>query len=306
MIASITMQWREGMLPLLLAELAQANDAANQAQGNDQQKWARMIVELGSLVMRRFEPVRHLRDYVHLVMIVQNMQSLLNRGEDALYTAKWINTVMARHDEDKLRRGSNAAHFIINALYAEVIALRNLKLPKQAEQLGLLIQALLRSANDPGAHYWLPHVLRAQAESICEQPRFTLSYAEASIDQGRRIVEARKDSDAADTLLLLDKALLNAYIAYGSERSLKKGNGLARRLEAQIAAGTFSPIRRAVVLASLTSYYHRTHEKDTFRQRLGEYVHLAAQAGLTHQLHRARERYGAQVDMIIAGVAANG
>ena len=132
MIASITAQWREGMLPLLLAELAQANDAANQAQGNDQQMWARMIVEIGSLVMRRFEPVRHLRDYVHLVMIVQNMQSLLNRGEDALFTAKWINTIMARYDLDTIRPRSSGAHLVINSLYAEIIALRNLNPPKTA------------------------------------------------------------------------------------------------------------------------------------------------------------------------------
>jgi transcriptional regulator with XRE-family HTH domain len=306
MIASITAQWREGMIPLLLGELAQANDAANRASGNDQSLWARMIVEMGGLLLRRFSPVRHLTEYTHIAMIVQNMQSLLNRGEDALYTAKWINTVMARHDVDKLRRESNAAYFVINSLYAEVIALRNLKLPKQAEQLGLLIESMLRSSHDPVVLYWLPHVLRAGAESITELPRFTLSYAEASIDRGRRIVEARKDSDAADTLLLLDKALLNAYIAYGSERSLKKGYALAQRLEAQLASGTFSPIRRAVVLASLASYYHRTHEMDSFRQWLAEYVQLAAQAGLTHQLHRARESYGAQVDMIMTSSGCGG
>lgn len=301
MIASVTAHWREGMLPVLLSELVLANDAANQVSGIEQQTWARMIVEIGDVLLRRFTPVRYLMEYVHIAMIVQNMQSLLNRGEDALYMAKWINAILARHSSEDLRRESNAAHLAINSLYAEVIALRNLKLPKQADGLGLQIQALLRTTSDPGAQYWLPHVLRAQAESICEQPRFTLAYAEACVDQGRRLTERRGDPDATDTLLLLDKALLNAYVAYGSERSLRKAHALTRHLEAQIAAMSLSPIRRAVILASVTAYYRRTGDADAHRDWLAAYVRLCSQAGLSHQLNRARERYGGQVDTVIAG-----
>lgn len=301
MIASLTMQWREGLLPVLLSELVQANDAANQVSAVKQQMCARMIVEIGDVLLRRFTPVRYLMEYVHIAMIVQNMQSLLNRGEDALYMAKWISAIMARHSAEDLRREPNAVHFAINGLYAEVIALRNLKLPKQADQLGLQIQALLRTTSDPGARYWLPHVLRAQAESICEQPRFTLSHAEACVDQGRRLMERHGASDAADTLLLLDKALLNAYIAYGSERSLRKAQALTRHLEAQVAVANLSQIRRAVILASLTSYYHVVGEQDAHHTHLKSYIQLSLQAGLSHQLTRARERYGGQVDMVIAG-----
>lgn len=301
MITSVIVHWREELLPVLLSELVMANDAANQVSGMEQQKWARIIVEIGDVILRRFNPVRYLLEYVHIAMIVQNMQSLLNRGEDALFTAKWINAIMARQSSEDQHREINSLHLTINGLYAEIVALRNLNLPKKADQLGLQIQTLVRITSNPVAQYWLPHVLRAQAESICEQPRFTLAHAEACVDQGRRLIDRSGTSDAADTLLLLDKALLNAYIAYGSERSLQKAQHLARHLEAQIAAATLSPIRRAVILASLTAYYGRAGDADAHHRWLAAYVRLCEQAGLSHQLNRARERYGEQVDTVIAG-----
>lgn len=265
---------------------------------NGEARWLLITRDLGKQWLAH---ARHTDDplaFAEVCLILQNVQSVLNRWDDALFYAKWADAVLQTvHPREMGDRRPQFEHLRINVLDAEIVAYRNLGLPRRAVEASEAGLHLLRGGLLPQRDFWQPHLLKDRLEALARTPRFTLSEVEGLADQVWRLCEAGRAPNLIYLPLMVDRALLNAFVRYGSPRSLRKAGQLVKKICRQIEdAADLDPMRRTMLAFSVARYFwmRERHDEWSHYTRMG--VAVAEQAGLRHQLSEARRSFGDALD----------
>ena len=253
----------------------------------------------GQSIMQSYDPRRAKLNFVEACLIVHYAQTALNRWIDALHIVNVADAVLARidpHDEDVERDWHQ--HLSINLMYARSLTYRHLNLTKQA--LATADQAIYRLGSTTSAErsIWLPSLYRDKIMSLAQRPRFALAEIEGLGDQIRRFVDQSGRSHAT-LLLLLDRSLIDAWVKYGSSRSLKRADALLRlRLNNLAQLDGYGPLPKTMYLRSAAHYFWKMRAYDEWQYFLRILVNTARAAGLRHQLSEARRDFGDAIDFL--------
>ena len=253
----------------------------------------------GQSILQYYDPRRAKLNFVEACLIVHYAQTALNRWIDALHIMNVADAVLQRidpHDEDVDRNWYR--HLEVNLLYARALTYRHLKLTKPA--LATIEQAihLLDGSASLDRANWLPSLYRDKIMSLAQRPRFALADIEGLGDQIHRFVD-QSGRDHSTLMLLLDRSLINAWMSYGSKRTLKRADALLRhRLSNLAQLDSYGPLPKTMFLRSAANYFWNQQAYNEWQYFAGILVHTARDAGLKHQLSEARREFGDAIDLL--------
>lgn len=258
------------------------------------------VRDLGKSLLNQVNPHRDPLRFAEACLIMHNLQSALNRWDDALFYAKWSESILQYADPEVVGVGDNRAkwdHLRINALDAQIIAYRNLNLPRRSADHSFQALQLLKSAVPEAQTFWMPHLLKDRIETLWRVPRFALGEIEGLADQVRAICEARAAPGDELLLLLVDRALVNGFTRYGSNRSYKKADRILRqRLDGLDSRFSLGLLPRTMFTFTAARYYWSQRRHEEWQHWTREGLKTAAEAGLRHQLSEARRSFGNALD----------
>ncbi len=296
-------RWSEQAVQEFHAELRKAYDAsALTGLAAPYNASLAVVRDAGKALLRWINPDRDLLTFVEVCLIVHGAQGALNRYDDALYHARWASLVMQHTDPADYSTDAERFDYLrINALYAEIVAYRSLNLPRQASTQCDEITPMIRDATGNQQQFWRPHVFKDKIEALCSTARFALSEVEGLADQARAICEKRASPSDAQLLVMIDRALVNAYIRYGSHRSLKKADKILRKQLDQLdQIPGFGPLQRTMFLRTCARLYRVQGRLDDWEQTLKTILKIAQSADLKHQLSQVRQEYGMVIDRLMS------
>lgn len=254
------------------------------------------VRDLGKSLLNQVNPHSDPLRFAESCLIMHNLQSALNRWDDALFYAKWAEAIL-HHTSPEVASRAKWDHLRVNALDAQTIAYRNLNLPRRSADLSLQALQWSQTAVPEAQTFWRPHLLKDHIETLWRVPRFALSEIEGAADQVRAICEARAAPGDELLLLLVDRALINGFTRYGSSRSYRKADRLLRqRLDRLDSLPSLGHLPRTMFSFTAARYYWSQGRHEEWQHWTRECLKTATEAGLRHQLSEARRSFGNVLD----------
>ncbi len=296
---ALQMNWTRQPVEAFHDELRKAYDASTLTSFHRIYDMPLAIVrDAGQTLLSRINPRVDPEIFAEICLIVHAAQGALNRHTNALYLAKLAATVLENadpaidsYDPERIR------YLQINAAYAESVTSRNLNLPRPAYDLCDRILDIVKMENKAQRQYWHPQILKDKIEAVSRLPRFTLSEVEGLANQARTICEARAMPSDARLLLIVDRALINAYIRYGSHSSLKKASRfLQQHLDRQGVFSDIEPLLQAMFLNTCARLHWVKGNLDEWQHFMTAMLKIASESGLEHQIAQAKSAYGKAIE----------
>ncbi|MBE2267532.1 MAG: hypothetical protein IAE80_04825 [Anaerolinea sp.] len=231
--------------------------------------------------------------FVETVLIVHAAQCALNRWIDALYLTRVADTVLHNVAVDDVQQDWEwMQHLRINVWYAAAITYRDLNQPRLALDYVDRAAHELHRATQVNQSFWLPYLYREKLEIMARLPRFALADAQSAADHLWALID--KQGSSAAFVMLIDRALINALVNYGSSRSLKTaGQRIRRWLDSPLIG---SPLQQVMFWRACARYFWRSGQRDTWRQVMTLLLDTATRFDLTHQLRAVQREYGSALD----------
>jgi len=251
--------------------------------------------DAGKTLLIHLNPQRLPLIYVETTLIVHAAQMALNRWVDALYLTRLADTILHSVEEEAIQQDWEwMQHLRINVWYATAITYRSLNLPKPAlEQLDRAAHELQR-ATQLNRSFWLPSLYREKMEIMARLPRFALADAQTLIDQVWTLID--KQGSSASFVMLMDRALINALLHYGSRRSLKLAG---QRVQTWLDSPPIgSPLQQVMFWRTSARYFWRSGQQDAWRHTINLLLTTASRFELSHQLSAVQREYSAALDSL--------
>jgi hypothetical protein len=296
---ALQMNWVDQPLEEFHSELRKAYDASTLTSISRSHSVPLTIVrDAGKALLRRINPYSHPEIFAEVCLIVHGAQGALNRHADALFLAKLAGAVLENadpatdsYDRERIR------YLRINAAYAQSVTSRSLNLPRPAYDLCDGILEMAKVENKEQRQFWYPYIFKDKIDAVSRLPRFRLSEVEGLAKQAKAICEARAAPSDARLLLMIDRAIINAYIRYDTDNSLKKaGHILQTQLDKQVAFASSEPLLQAMFLNTCAKFHWVKGNVDEWQHFIGAMLKIASKAGLEHQISQAQAIYGKAIE----------
>jgi hypothetical protein len=298
---ALRMSWTQKPVEAFHVELRKAYDDSTLTNVTRSHTMPLTIVrDAGKTLLRWISPYTYPEIFAEVCLIVHGAQGALNRHADALFLAKLAGVVLENADQavDSYNR-ERVRYLRINAAYAESVSSRSLNLPHPSYDLCDGILNIIKAEDKEQRQFWSPYIFKDQIDAVSRLPRFTLSEVEGLANQARAICEARAMPSDARLLFVIDRALINAYIRYGSHSSLKKANRiLQKQLDQQDTLIHSEPLLQAMFLNTCAKFHWVKGNMDEWQHFIGAMLKIASEAGLEHQISQARKAYGRAMETL--------
>jgi hypothetical protein len=292
---ALQMDWTQQPVEAFHGELRKAYNASTLANNTQSNNMPLVIVrDAGKALLKRINPNTHPEIFAEVCLIVHGAQGALNRHADALFLAKLAGVVLENADPsiDAYNR-ERIRYLRINAAYAESVTSRSLNLPRPANDLCDGILDTIKAEGKEQRQFWSPYLFKDKIDAVSRLSRFTLSEVEGLANQARAISEVRAMPSDARLLLIIDRALINAYIRYGSDNSLKKAGRLLQwQLDQNDPIAHAEPLLQAMFLSTTARFHWAQGNLDEWQYFIRAMLKIASEAGLEHQISQARGEYG--------------
>lgn len=268
-----------------------ANHAENEALAHSRY---RGVSDASEELLEFLKPEQDPINYLELVFVLQDVQSVLNRNDEALWTAKRLRKVVENLEvREYPAQRERILHFQVNALHAEAVALHNLGLEKKAWRLYEKIEKT--EAFQQNAQFWRPHLNRAQIVTLAGLQRFSITQVEGLEEQARGICEKRAEEYDPLYVFRLAEALGRAYIAHGNFKEAEQV--LQSQYDNLKETPRIGTIHQVVFLRTFARlYWKRGRNCSEWSYFITEALGMGAKAGLLHQLKSIQKEYGATED----------
>jgi len=216
----------------------------------------------------------------------------LDRADDALRYAKLARLVLENLDVFEPGYSNEQTDFLeINALRGEAVAYHNLGLDREVPRLYERSRATPAYRN--AREFWAPLAGRDLLNATVDIPRYSIRKAKALAQEIEGICERKGDEF---TLLLVRESWLRWLI---QRRKWKQAERIFR---AELDRLPYLPhvghLHRALLLKSGSLLAWKRGDTSGWQGLIRETLGLMQQAGLRHQIRRARQVYGSSLDPI--------
>ena len=230
-------------------------------------------------------------NYIELCLLLHDAQCVLNRNDEALWSAKRARRVaenLEPRDYPGLRERID--FFRVNTIRAEVIALHNLKLNQAAFDLCQEAEAPPRDRK-----FWTPHVNRDKINALAELSRFSITLAEELAQQVRAICDARADDYDPLLSLLIAQSLARAFIKHQNFKDAYRV--LSAEYDRLPQIPHVGPLHQVIFLRTFARLYWRQGARGAeWKYFVSEALRVAQHAGLEHQVNELRAEYGSHLE----------
>ncbi len=296
---ALQMNWTRQPLEAFHSELRSAYDASILTSVSRSYPMPLAIIrDAGKALLRRIHPYTHPEIFAEVCLIIHGAQGALNRHADALFLAKLAGTVLENADPATDSYNDERIRYLqINAAYAESVTSRSLNLPRPSYDLCDRILDMIKAETQAQRQFWNPYIFKDKIDAVSRLPRFTLGEVEGLANQARAICEARAMPSDSRLLLVVDRALINAYIRYGSHSSLKMaGRLLQRQLDRKDIFSDIEPLLQAMFFSTCAKFHWTKGNLDGWQHFISAMLKIASEAGLEHQIQQARHQYGQAIE----------
>lgn len=276
------------------AELQLMSDAINYVRDPAATRRAlRDAMTQGDIFLRIAPFLPNQLEIARTCMVLHHAYSFVGLQVQALRVAVHAARALERVPDAEQRRDLEAYdHLVINARRTEAVALYNLKLPRAAYMRSRSLEETQSFRHC--ATYWTAHVFRDRLNAISELPRVAVSEADLLAIRASRSLERRHQPED----VLLDVLIREAHAkVLMSRRKYDRAHLLLHDAYALLRSTRLGgALHETLVLRSMADAAWHLGEREEWRTHIDAALTLADAAGLSHQIAKIRERYGAALD----------
>jgi len=276
------------------AELQSMSDAINYVRDPAATRRAlHDAVAQGDMFLRIAPFLSDQLDIARTCMVLHHAYSFVGLQVQALRVAVHAVHALERVPDAARRRDQEAFdHLVINARRTEAVALYNLKLPRAAYARYTSLeetQSFRRCAT-----YWTAHVFRDHLNAVAALPRVALSEADQLAVRAARSLEHRQQPEDALLDVLIRESQAKVLI---SREKYARARRLLHEAYAMLRSARLGgALHETIVLRSMADAAWHLGARDEWRSHIDAALTLADAAGLSHQITKIREHYGAALD----------
>lgn len=263
----------------------------------------RASLELSQTLIAFLHPERYISEYLALCSVISHTCMVLDRLADGLFVAKLGVKVAENLDRSYFKTPQEYTQFEIYKFMlsqSEGLGYYYLNNVKQAKKAFELAEGRLPSHYLSGR----ANLLTSKLRLLAKVPRFVLGDAEALAD---RAIEIHTSNNEPLYIMLVEEALAQAYISYGTSNSLKRAKNLVdNALKYVEEPSTLGNLHKVMILRSAARLAFIRKELDGWKHYARGAIEIAENSGLHYEQRAIALEYSEFLDKSnTLGISAN-
>ena len=252
----------------------------------------RVVRDAAANLLPHLSPQIYPASFAQTCLYIHDAQCVLDRADDALRYAKLARLVLENLDMFEPGFNKEQTDFLeINAIRGEAVAYHNLGLDHQVPRLFEAARATSAYRNVP--EFWAPLAGRDMLNATVEIPRYSIRKAKTLAQEIEGFCEKTGDEF---TLMLVRESWLRWLI---QRRKWDQAEQIFRsELERLPRLSHVGYLHRALLLKSGSLLAWKQGDTSGWQQLIRQTLATMQQAGLKHQIRKARQAYGSALDPI--------
>jgi len=252
----------------------------------------RLVRDAAAGLLPHLSPQIYPASFAQTCLYIYDAQCVLDRADDALRYAKLAHLVLENLDVFEPGYSKEQTDFLaINTIRGEAVAYHNLGLDREVPRLFERTRATSAYRNAP--EFWAPLAGRDMLNATVRIPRSSIRAAKALALEIEGFCESTGDEF---TLMLVRESWLRWLI---QREKWKQAERIFRsELERLPNLPHVGYLHRALLLKSGSLLAWKQGDRSGWQRLIRETLAVMQQAGLKHQIRRARQVYGSALDPI--------